>query len=771
MNPAIAVRPRRVQAFAAVALIACAATWTCAPALAAVPETRFGLKQIFDLQWAADPRIAPDGKHVVFVRSGYDIMNDADRHSIWIVGADGNGLRALTPPDEDAASPRFSPDGSRLIYAVVHKDDAGHKTGEIRMRWMDGSDTARLVSLAHPPSELTFSPDGKRIAFAEFVDDPPEKPVAHLPEPPKGANWGPDIKVIDRLIYRFNGKGYLPRGRTHLFVMTADGGAPHQVTDGNVDDDGSLAWTPDGKQLVFSANRHADAEYQPLNTEVYAVPADGGEVRALTDRNGPDQAAVVSPDGKRIAYTGFDDRRQGYQVTHLYVMDRDGGHARVVAGSFDRDIENPQWDSRGDGVYFQYDDAGTTRVGYVGLDGKVRPIAADVGGLDLGRPYPGGQYTVAPKAGVVAFTLTSAQHPADVAVVGARGGDVRRLTHLNAGLFGHVALGSLEEIHFDSSFDKRSIEGWILKPPGFEAGAKYPLVLEIHGGPFLNYGPRFSAEDQLYAAAGYVVLYINPRGSTSYGEEFGNLIHHDYPDHDYDDLMSGVDAVLGRGYVDPKRLYVTGGSGGGVLTAWIVGHTDRFQAAVVAKPVINWYSWVLTSDLPAFGSKYWFAGMPWDNLRELHEALADQLCRQRQDADHGDDRRSRLPHAELGRRAVLRSAAAAQGAVDDGAHSRRQPRNRRKTEQHDGQGRLHPRLVRALRRQRGRGEVASAVGRKIARRSAAAPSGKARVASVCRLRCRRSSYRASPVPARAPVRQGCRIRWRGAAERLRRAHR
>ena len=575
---------------------------------------RLQLGQIFDLQWAADPRIAPDGKHVVFVRSGFDIMNDEERHSLWLVGADGRGLRALTPPDENAGSPRLSPDGSRLIYVVSHKDDAGHQTAEIRMRWMDSGDTARLASLPHVPGELQFSPDGKRIAFALLVDDPPEEPVARLPSPPQGADWGPDIKVIDRLVYRFDGMGYLPHGRTHLFVMTADGGTPRQVTTGDVDDDGSLDWTPDGEYLIFSANRHPDAEYQPLNSEVYAVPAEGGEVLALTDRDGPDRAAVVSPDGKRIAYTGFDDRKQGYQITRLYVMDRDGSHARVVTAGFDRDVENPQWDRRSGGVYFQYDDEGTTRIAYVDLNGKVRVIADDVGGLDLGRPYSGGQYTVAPAAGVAAFTLTSPQHPADVAVVSVRGGDARRLTDLNAGLFADLRLGTLEEIHFDSSYDNRPIEGWILRPPGFDPAMKYPLILEIHGGPFANYGDRYSTEDQLYAAAGYVVLYINPRGSTSYGEEFGNLIHHDYPNHDFDDLMSGVDEVLERGYVDPQRLFVTGGSGGGVLTAWIVGHTDRFRAAVVAKPVINWYSWVLTADLPSFGTQYWFGSMPWDDL-------------------------------------------------------------------------------------------------------------------------------------------------------------
>ena len=618
MNRAARVSRCRGLLAASANLLLCAVatvSWI-SPAHAAAAVSRFELNQVFDLQWAADPRIAPDGKHVVFVRSGFDIMNDAMRQSLWIVGVDGSGLRALSPPDEDASAPRFSPDGSRLVYAVMHEDKAGHKTGEIRVRWLASGDSARLASLAHPPGDIAFSPDGTKIAFSAFVDDPPATPIAHMPEPPKGANWGPDIKVIDRLVYRSDGRGYLARGRTHLFVMTANGGTPRQLTDGDVDDDGGLAWTPDGKALLFSANRHADADHQPLNSEIYEVPASGGAVRALTDRAGPDNSAVVSPDGRHIAYVGFDDRHQGYQVSQLHVMDRDGSHARVVTAALDRDISDPQWNDAGDGIYFQFDDEGTTRVGLASLDGKVRTIASEVGGLDIGRPYSAGRYTVAPKAGVIAFTLTSAQHPADVATVSARGGDVRRLTDLNAGLFDRVTLGSLEEIHFPSGFDQRSIEGWILKPPGFDAATKYPLILEIHGGPFANYGARFSAEDQLYAAAGNVVLYINPRGSTSYGEKFGNLIHHDYPNHDYEDLMAGVDDAIRRGYVDPQRLYVTGGSGGGVLTAWIVGHTDRFKAAVVAKPVINWYSWVLTADLPSFGSQYWFEGVPWEHAED-----------------------------------------------------------------------------------------------------------------------------------------------------------
>jgi acylaminoacyl-peptidase len=239
-------------------------------------------------------------------------------------------------------------------------------------------------------------------------------------------------------------------------------------------------------------------------------------------------------------------------------------------------------------------------------------LTENVGGLSIGRPYGGGQFSVA-ENGRFAFTLSRPDRPADLAV-GSRGNEAKQLTSLNEDLFGHKELGEVEEIWYDSSYDVRKIQGGICKPPGFDPSKKYPLILEIHGGPFANYGDRFSAEVQLYAAAGYVVLYTNPRGSTSYGEEFGNLIHHAYPSQDYDDLISGVDAVIAKGYVDENNLFVTGGSGGGVLSAWIVGKTDRFRAAVVAKPVINWYSFVLTSDNISFYWQYWFPGYPWDNL-------------------------------------------------------------------------------------------------------------------------------------------------------------
>jgi len=366
------------------------------------------------------------------------------------------------------------------------------------------------------------------------------------------------------------------------------------------------------KSILVSANRHENAEFDPVNSEIYQVSLQDKTIKELTSRQGPDRDPVVSPDGKLIGYVGFDDKYQGHQVTNLYVMNRDGSSPRQVIQSLDRDIQKIQWSADSKGIYFQYDDKGNTWIAFADLTGKVSTLTNNVGGLTLDRPYSGGTFTVSAN-GKFAFTHSTPDHPADLAS-GVKGvANINRITKLNDDLFQQKKPCNVEELWYTSSADGRKIQGWIIYPPDFDPTKKYPLILEIHGGPFANYGSRFTAELQLFASKGYVVLYTNPRGSTSYGAEFGNLIHHNYPSQDYDDLMSGVDAVIAKGFIDDKNLFVTGGSGGGVLTAWIVGHTNRFKAAVVAKPVINWYSFVLYSDSPGFFYKYWFPGLPWDH--------------------------------------------------------------------------------------------------------------------------------------------------------------
>jgi acylaminoacyl-peptidase len=343
-------------------------------------------------------------------------------------------------------------------------------------------------------------------------------------------------------------------------------------------------------------------------------------VRALTNRKGPDTNPDVSPNGKWIAYTGFDDRYQGHQTTKLYVMNRDGSGAHSVTDKLDRDIQSPRWAPDNSGIYFLYDDQGDTKIGFTTPDGNFKKIADHA--VSSNSASGGGYFSVS-RTGTVAFTYGRPDNPGDIAV--STSGAMRVLTAINQELLQQKPPCRVEEIWYESSKDKRKIQGWIIQPPNFDPAKKYPLILEIHGGPFGDYGDRFDFEKQVWAALGYVVLYTNPRGSTSYGEEFANLIHHAYPGDDFDDLNSGVDAVVAKGYIDTNNLFVTGGSGGGVLTAWTIEHTTRFRAAAALYPVINWYSFVLTSDIP-FTSKYWFPGNPWDNTEQyMKRSLTDQV--------------------------------------------------------------------------------------------------------------------------------------------------
>lgn len=575
---------------------------------AAAPDMQLKPLDVFDLEWVADPQISPDGRTIAYLRMSMDIKTDKPRAALWLINADGRDGLPICAGDVSCSSPRWSPDGTRIAYVARRADGSR----QLFVYWMRSATTAALTNLPEDPSDFTWAPDSRQLAFL-MPTPAARKPLeVDLPKPPKDAKWAEPVKFIDRVVYRADGEGYLPDAFTQVFLVGANGGTARQLTQGDFDHRGTLSFTPDGAHLLLSANRRADADYEPLDSEIYSIDVANGALRALTDRRGPDHSPAVSPDGKQVAYLGFDDRHLGYQVTQLYVMDIDGKNARSLTVSLDRDANSPQWSGDGRQIYFQYDDRGATRIAGVDLKGKIRVLANDLGGTDVTRPYAGGSFSVSRK-GRFAYTRASTNQPAMLGT-GTSATDISTLITLNDNSLARLHLGKVEEINFESSADKRKLQGWIITPPQFDPTRKYPLLLEIHGGPFANYGSRFTAELQLFASAGYVVLYMNPRGSTSYGEEFADLIHHAYPDKDYDDLMTGVDQVLARGYVDPSRLFVTGGSGGGVLTAWIVGHTDRFRAAVVVKPVINWTSFVLTADGPNYFYRYWFDAFPWDNL-------------------------------------------------------------------------------------------------------------------------------------------------------------
>lgn len=578
--------------------------WLLSGTVFAQQSNKLELLDIFNLEFVSDPQISPDGNHIIYTRNFKDVMTDKNHSNLWVIDFNGQNNRPLTTGNHNAHSPRWSHDGQKIVYLSDHADD---KT-KLYLMWMDSRESVALTNTNVPPGQVSWSPDDKHLVFTQFVAK--AKPsLVKMPSKPEGAQWNEPPIYIDDMTYRADGQGYLKPGHQQIFTLSIAGGTPRQLTD-TQHDYLSPVWSADKKSIFFTANLHESHEFEPLNSEIYQLKLSDLSVSALTDRFGPDTDAQLSPDGKKLAYLGFDDSFQGHTVNKLYVMDIDGENAQLVSKTLDRSVQSFSWDSDSKGLYVQYTDQGDGKLAHLSISGKITEVAKQLGGLSLGRPYNAAAFSVA-NNGRVAFTLGSTAHPADLAVV--KNKKVSRLTQFNEDLFSYKKLGAVKELRWQSSVDQRPIQGWLVTPPDFDADKKYPLILEIHGGPFASYGSVFSAEAQLFAAAGYVVLYANPRGSTGYGQEFANLIHHDYPNNDYHDLMSGVDAAIAEGYVDESQLFVTGGSGGGVLTAWIIGHTDRFKAAVVAKPVINWISFVLYADNPGFFYKYWFANKPWEN--------------------------------------------------------------------------------------------------------------------------------------------------------------
>ena len=598
---------RRLMSVALFALLACVG----AQAGTRVLEP----KDLFQMHWASDPQIRKDGTQIVYVRNHNDIMTDDVTQSLWLADTATGAQTPLTRGWGHYGSPRWSPDGSKIAYVAT---EAGGKT-QIAVHWMHG-ETATLTHLTEAPSDLSWSPDGKLIAFILLTPTPGPtigKPVAK----PAGAQWAPGPVVINDLNFRADGFGLDPHGYRHVYVVSVDGGgAPRQLTFGAYSEAGPLAWSPDGRSIHFAGNRNDNWKREPedwtrhtsMTLSIFRVILADGSLTQLSHEIGPYHAPRVSPDGKLIAYLGYQDKHVGNQNVRLEVMDADGKNSHVVGESLDRSLTDCEWAADGRSLYVQYVDRGVSKIARLGLDGRLETLVSNLmlvsGPTQL--PYSGGEFTVSSK-GAIAYSGGGADQLPEVYL--AKDGKTQRLTNLDAELLSEVTIGKLSALPIKSSFDGREIDAWEVLPPNFDPAKKYPLILEIHGGPYASYGPTFSAEYQLYAAAGYIVVYGNPRGSTSYGEEFANTIHNNYPSHDYDDLMSIVDAAIAHGGVDVDNLFVTGSSGGGVLTSWIVGKTQRFRAAVTQRPVVNWTSWLLTADMGAFGARYWFKQLPWED--------------------------------------------------------------------------------------------------------------------------------------------------------------
>jgi dipeptidyl aminopeptidase/acylaminoacyl peptidase len=574
---------------------------------------RLTASHILDWERVANPQISPDGKQVVYTRSMVDKMKDEWVSELWILDADGGRHRFLTK----GSSPVWSPDGSRIAYL-----EKGEPSGtQIFVRWMDAEGaTSQITRITMSPRDVHWSPDGKSIAFTMNVPDEQKWELTSMPSPPEGAEWTKPPRIVRDMHYRQDRVGFLDEGYRHLFIVPADGGAARALTSGKwhvgsrgrvgLDYGAGLDWTPDGKEIVFDGNMDPEADVKYRESHIYAVNVADGSIRNITSARGPWSSPRVSPDGTKVAFTGYEWTSQTYKVTDLYIVNTDGTGVRNVSSELDRDVNEVVWSKDSELLFFSAGDRGSRNVHSASLNGGLKQLTQGVHMLSLSSVS---------NDGVAVGVLSSFQTPPDIVRFQLSGSrpDTKQLTHVNDDVLAGVTLGEVEEIWYDST-DGARVQGWIVKPPEFDSSRAYPMILHVHGGPHGMYNVGFNNSFQSFAANDYVVLYTNPRGSTGYGTEFGNAIDNGYPSVDHEDLMAGVDALLGRGYVDADRTYITGCSGGGVLSSWAIGQTDRFAGAAVRCPVINWMSFAGTADITMWGY-YRYEGFPWDNAEKYLE--------------------------------------------------------------------------------------------------------------------------------------------------------
>ncbi|HEV3062622.1 MAG TPA: S9 family peptidase [Vicinamibacterales bacterium] len=606
-------------------------------------------KDLLKFTWIADPQISPDGSQVAFVRVTVNEKENRYETSIFTVPAKGGEApRRLTSGSRDV-SPRWSPDGRRLAFV---RTTAALQPPQVFLLDMDGGEARAITDMALGATGPAWSPDGKMVAFnsptgpggaAGVADQKRAEPDGRGSSDVTNVS---DVKVITKAVYRANGNpGWLDTSHhDHIFtVRIADGAGdkptPTELTDGEFDE-GGPAWAPDGSAIYFVSTRVAEPYYDESGSELYRVPASGGAIVRMAGIEGSIGNVSPSPDGKRIAFVGTLRGRpiRSYSQPDLWVMDAVPGSApRNLTADYDFDIgggiggdqaaprgQNRKpivWSKDGTALIVVSAEKGSANLKRVAVaTGRVDPLTA--GGQDVSA------FSATPDASVIAATVSTQTNINDIAVLdvargplgsaGARpfdrlGGVL--VTHINEDLFKDIQQSEPEEIWY-KSFDGKSIQGWILKPPDFDPSRKYPLILEIHGGPHSAYGNVYTHEFQWMAAKGYVVLFTNPRGSTSYGQDFGNSIQYRYPGDDYKDLMAGVDEVLKKGYVDATRLGVTGGSGGGLLTDWTITQTQRFKAAVAQRDIADWYGFWFTADFTLF-QPTWFRKAPWEDPQDF----------------------------------------------------------------------------------------------------------------------------------------------------------
>jgi dipeptidyl aminopeptidase/acylaminoacyl peptidase len=608
------------------------------PATVAADPRPISEFDLFKFTWIADPQMSPDGAQVAFVRVDVNGKKDGYDTSLWIVSAAGGSEpRKLTAGPRDG-SPRWSPDGKSLAFVRAPEEGGRPQPGQVFLLSMSGGEARQVTKLPRGAGNPVWSPDSKTIAFtsttsAKDLEKP--APASDTSDPAaEQARRTSDVRVITRAVYRANGGGYLdPSRKTTVWTIAVaealNGGAkPSKVTDSEFDS--SLAgWSHDGRELYLTANRVAESYYEPGDSDLYRVSATAKDTAPtrMVSIEGTIGAIELSPDGKSVAFGGSLNTKpvRSYNQPDLFVAAAsDGAAARNLSDKFDFDIGGSiSGDQRAPRGGFRASPAwlDATHVATIAAqEGRANVYVFDVTS-GASKPLTSGDHEVMAFSTsndgkkMVALVSTTTMLGELFEVDAATGKLGAQLTDFNKKLFSELKLTPAEEIWYPS-FDGKKIQAWVQKPADFDPSKKYPLILNIHGGPHAAYGFTFFHEMQWMAAKGYVVLYPNPRGSTSYGQDFGNIIQHRYPGDDHKDLMAGVDLLIAKGYIDTARLGVTGGSGGGLLTNWAVTQTDRFQAAVSQRSIADWAGFWYTADFTLF-TPSWFKAAPWEDPKDF----------------------------------------------------------------------------------------------------------------------------------------------------------
>jgi dipeptidyl aminopeptidase/acylaminoacyl peptidase len=617
-------------------------------------------KDLFNFVWIGDPQVSPDGSRAVFTRVVTDEKRTSYETSIWMVATSGNEAPARLTNGKHDTHARWSPDGKHLAFVRGgDKDESGKpRPPQIAILSLSGGEARTITDLPKGATTPVWSPDSKRIAFSSSTtpediekeqrkkndakgrgtsttSNTKESGAASSSTAPKSdadsdADRESDIHIITRAVYRDNEEGYLDFKRhEHIWVIEVptasdEPAKPVQLTGGDYDE-GGVVWTHDGSRIYFLTSHIDEPYYDTGSTDIYSVASTGGTAEKFAAVPMNIYNFTLSPDGRRVAFHGAVTQPvRSYSQPDLWIMDlAPNAQPRNLTASYDFDMGSSVFGDNaaprgGNGATLHWSPDGRWLFDIVEKQGRTPLVRVDTQAGAVTEITHGDQavldFTVTPDARTTVALVSTPVMIGDlftVAMGDDRPGSLYRITDANKTLWSQLNLTEPEEMNY-KSFDGLPIQGWIQKPPDFDPRKKYPLILNIHGGPHAAYGWVFDHEFQWMAAKGYVVLYINPRGSTSYGQDFGNIIQYHYPGDDYRDLMVGVDEILKRGYVDPRKLGVTGGSGGGVLTDWTVTQTDRFAAAVSQRDISNWASWWYTADFTLFQPR-WFKAPPFQD--------------------------------------------------------------------------------------------------------------------------------------------------------------